>query len=158
MVDSHARNVHGFADPNGSSVLLQFDDFPALEAYLYTRYQECMFEMTPFDLRLYTGSANNNFSLDSGPFEMHIAMPSEHTNHTNQSASKEKSQNKNIQQSIMEKNNQNVLHVQNSVSESARPAQITDHLHDHSYFYSNYKVISHELSYSVCPGKKPKNT
>ena len=54
-------------------------------------------------------------------------MPSEHTNHTNQSASKEKSQNEKVQQNIMEKNNQNVLHVQNYVSESERPAQITDH-------------------------------
>ena len=72
LFDSHARNDHGFTDPNGSSVLLQFDDFPALKAYLYIRYEDCMFEMTPFNVRFYTGSANDNLSSDSGPFEIRV--------------------------------------------------------------------------------------
>ena len=60
MFDSHSRNSSGMVDPNGSSVLLQFNEIIQLEKYVWQltqNFHQNLFSMTFVDITIISKKA-----------------------------------------------------------------------------------------------------
>ena len=59
LCDSHARDLHGMPDPNGTAVAMKFKSILDLEQYLYSVLMELhtyLFEIVPLKLNKHTAS------------------------------------------------------------------------------------------------------
>ena len=59
LFDSHARDLHGMPDPNGTAVVMKFKNILDLEQYLYSVSMELhtnLFEIVPLQLNKYAAS------------------------------------------------------------------------------------------------------
>ena len=50
IFDSHQRNANGCPDPNGNSVILNFDSIEEFIHYVYSIYMDSLYEITPVHL------------------------------------------------------------------------------------------------------------
>ena len=60
LFDSHARDLGGNPDPDGTAVLLDFNSIPELFNHLSQRYRSFQFEITPVDISMVSSNQVQN--------------------------------------------------------------------------------------------------